>query len=669
MRRKWKRALSLLCTLAMIAGMLPVSSLAAAGTAQTVSGGINGYAAAMQADEVTNQQTVWQNAFYLNGERSADLNGKIWTDKSVEISTENPEQFNVTFSALGQTFGGQQAITKDVAFDVMFVLDVSGSMEDNDKDKAAVNAINGAMKAFLEGEGNEENRVGIVTFSEDAITALPLDHYTRSGQDEFFAYYSGFLGGDFEIHAVNSDNRTVEKEVDFTGGTYTQSGIARGAENLISGLQDLSNETVHIPVLILITDGDPTYYCSDYDNVLEGYKRGNGGSTDPETHGKYTVQSAAYYKDAIARAFQTKYPSSTDGPRFYTIGQGLKTNFAITLLNPTAEQLHNVWNDWTDNGRARDLARSLFERESDIDNQYSYADGSYTGEMDEQRLQEIMDEIRNDLGDLGVNTDVGESTGERNRITYFETLGEGVQFTGKMTLTVPKYDIVNNEIVDRDPVTYTLTAYKGNTNEMLKPADGPTYLANGGVVTFRDDDHQEELANLSITVRQLSDGMRQMQVDIPPELMAYNVFITKSEDGKTVHDYYEATQPLQLTYGVKMRADVAAAGNYLVSAPTRSYVHFIPSSAQTVEGIYDMPYYWPDGQFENDPAQVGKDETSGSGVAGASDYVTAATKGNNNDVYIYLGNNGLYQLTGKTMTLTVNGNDSSNQAGLRPSDL
>ena len=71
MRRKWKRALSLLCTLAMIAGMLPVSSLAAAGQAQTVDGGINGYAAAMQADEVTNQQTVWQNAFYLNGERSA----------------------------------------------------------------------------------------------------------------------------------------------------------------------------------------------------------------------------------------------------------------------------------------------------------------------------------------------------------------------------------------------------------------------------------------------------------------------------------------------------------------------------------------------------------------------------------------------------------------------
>ena len=247
-------------------------------------------------------------------------------------------------------------------------------------------------------------------------------------------------------------------------------------------------------------------------------------------------------------------------------------------------------------------------------------------------------------------------------------MGEGVQFTGKMTLTVPKYKIVENEIQSLPSAQYTLTAYKEDGTE-LNPADGPAYLASGGVVTFRDDNHQEELANLSITVRQLSDGMRQMQVDIPPELMAYNVFITKSESGGTVYDYYEATQPLQLTYGVKMRADVETAGSYLVSAPTRSYVHFIPSSAQTEEDTYDMPYYWPGGQFANDPAQVGKDETSGSGVAGASDYVTAATKGNNNDVYIYLGNNGLYTLEGKQLTFHLFWDDADNQDGKRPEQI
>lgn len=370
--------------------------------------------------------------------------------------------------------------------------------------------------------------------------------------------------------------------------------------------------------------------------------------------------------------------------RIYTIGLGLDeytqqgwsshiSNNAI-MLNPVRRSEYPSGNLSTaiNDNPAAEMGFSS----------YDYANGSWVNaSMSSTELNEIFEDIMSDLGNLGVNTDVGESTGERNRITYFETLGEGVQFTGKMTLTVPTYKVENNEVLPVDIRVYTLTAYTAE-GEPLDPANGPAYIEGGGVVTFKvtgvsvngvpanlDDSNSYDKAaqeNLSITVRQLSDGMRQMQVDIPPELMAYNVFITKSESGETVFDYYEATQPLQLTYGVKMRADVETAGSYLVSAPTRSYVHFIPSSAQTGEGTYDMPYYWPGGQFARDQAQFDK---NGTGVAGASDYVTAATKGNNNDVYIYLGNNGLYRLTGKTMTLTVKWIDSSNQDGLRPSDL
>ena len=124
----------------------------------------------------------------------------------------------------------------------------------------------------------------------------------------------------------------------------------------------------------------------------------------------------------------------------------MQTKLAITLLNPTAEQLHNVWNDWTDNGRARDLARSLFERESDIDNQYSYADGSYTGEMDEGRLQDIMDENRNDPGDLGVNTDVGASTGERTPTTSFCPLAPGVPSPGDLPPPRPNHSTLHRNM-------------------------------------------------------------------------------------------------------------------------------------------------------------------------------------------------------------------------------
>ena len=601
------------------------------------------------------------------------------------MSIGDNNDFDVTFSALGQTYASREMIINNVAFDVMFVLDMSASMTnyDSSKGRDAVSAINTAMKAFLEGEGNEKNRVGITTFSESASLTLPLGHYTSSASDGDYLQYDEGGWGDNPGFSLTIQGRNGT--VSFTGGTYTQSGIATGANALISGMNSVMDDTEHIPVLILITDGVPTFYSDTYWNPTGENQKGNGmtSSDSGDTHGYYTVKSAVYFKEQIASNFRTHYPSSDQNPKFYTIGQDLSGIYEETLLNPTSNNVQSAWNS-NRYSKAYDLAHELFANNWEIDDSFSYADGSYTGEMDEQRLQEIMDEIRNDLGDLGVNTDVGESTGERNRITYFETLGEGVQFTGEMTLTVPTYKVENNEVLPVDIRVYTLTAYTAE-GDPLDPANGPAYIGGGGVVTFKvtgvsvngvpanlDDSNSYDKAaqeNLSITVRQLSDGMRQMQVDIPPELMAYNVFITKSETGGTVHDYYEATQPLQLTYGVKMRADVETAGSYLVSAPTRSYVHFIPSSAQTEEGTYDMPYYWPDGQFANDPAQVGKDETSGAGVDGASDYVTAATKGNNNDVYIYLGNNGLYTLEGKQLTFHLFWDDADNQDGKRPEQI
>ena len=197
MRRKWKRALSLLCTLAMIAGMLPVSSLAAAGTAQTVSGGINGYAAAMQADEVTSDG--WRTAFVADGvsgaqeidgtNRSSALNGKIWTDKSVSIGDNN--DFDVTFSALGQTFAASQTTTTEVGLDFVFVVDVSGSMNEymrsgNEwtyKMEATKDALNQTFDRLMAGENN---RAAVVTFSSEATTFVPLNHYTKPTYGDFF---------------------------------------------------------------------------------------------------------------------------------------------------------------------------------------------------------------------------------------------------------------------------------------------------------------------------------------------------------------------------------------------------------------------------------------------------------------------------------------------------
>lgn len=257
MRRKWKRALSLLCTLAMIAGMLPVSSLAAAEPETAVSGGINGYAATMQADEVTNQQTVWQNAFYLNGERSADLNGKIWTDKSVSIGDNN--DFDVTFSALGQTFASQEASQSQIAFDVVFVVDVSRSMsfnvsgESTSRMQATVDALNLAANTLME---NPNNRMSVVRFSSDAATYVPLGHYSKSsqwGNEQNYFSVSNSDSHDITFTAQDFSGRRSSLEA----GTNQQSGYFEAGDVLTSAEMPEGNAVKRIPVVIMLTDGDP----------------------------------------------------------------------------------------------------------------------------------------------------------------------------------------------------------------------------------------------------------------------------------------------------------------------------------------------------------------------------------------------------------------------------
>ena len=315
---------------------------------------------------------------------------------------------------------------------------------------------------------------------------------------------------------------------------------------------------------------------------------------------------------------------------------------------------------------------------------YDYADQSFVGEMTADDLEEAFNSIIDSITTVTGGVDVGEATGGRDKMTFFETLGDGVQFTGEMTLTVPTYTVDSDgQMKQGENRIYTLTPYasttvngEGGLSEGIEitTENGPAYVMAGGVVRFRptevngsDLDSSNEydkaaLNDLSITVHLLSSGKRQMQADIPPKLMAYNVLNTETENGQSASTYYVSDGPVQLSYSVKMLPD-AESGSYLIGEPSQTYMHFIPSSAQTVEeGKYDMPYYWPTGQFAEDPARVEK--TSGS-VAGASDYVSLTQMGQNNDVYIYLGNNGLYTLVGKDLTFHLFWDDADNQDGKR----
>ena len=309
--------------------------------------------------------------------------------------------------------------TQKAKVDVVFVLDVSGSMVQNKvnsgnygqkitRAEAMVNATNKAISAIM--SKNSENRVGVVMYSEGVTTALDLGKYTAKNTGKYLNYSEYTFWGETSATIttnVNELRRQASKDV--TGGTYTQLGIATGA-NLLANATNTEGRT---PVLIVLTDGEPTFGTSNYNNVTTRYNIGSGSDTNEVGDiGYMTVLTANYYKGKINDNYKTEENPSV--AQIYTIGIGMEGAFNKALLDPSstnvnacrygdndAQELYNYltgnnstikvdtsYDGWT--GRLEDY------REQTIKNpykNYDYADGSYTGQMDEEQLAEILDKI------------------------------------------------------------------------------------------------------------------------------------------------------------------------------------------------------------------------------------------------------------------------------------
>lgn len=690
MKHRLKRAISLLCAFAICVGLLPAGALAVQGP-ETPIGGINGYQATMQADVITSGG--WENAFVATGIqdavpiegtlRSSALNGKIWADKSVALA-EDDETFDVTFSTLGQTFAAKTTSTQEVAFDVVFVVDVSRSMSQSiqgsrvSRRDATVNALNSAADTLMQ---NENNRMAVVRFSSDAETYVPLSHYNKyyAGSD----YFAGSGSYDITFRASGFSGSSQN----LTSGTNQQRGYYQAAQVLEQAAMPSGNDMQRIPVVIMLTDGSPdTNWSYPVSSNWKNLQSGDGSRqvSDPGSSDHfYTICTAAYHKDLITNHYRDITGDSTTTAKFYTIGLGLDETDGQGNATDDAIMLDPVRRDpdASNEGIMRGSLSGAINDNSAENmgfSSYEYADDSFVGQMTSEELEDVFNNIISSITSITGGADVGESTGGRDKVTYYDTLGEGVRFTGTMTLSVPRFEQTENGgLAQGETDEYQLTAYAAVTigdipaDTLMDMGNAPAYLAAGGRIEFRPSaGDQAALEGLNVSVTMLSSGKRQLQVDIPPSLMAYNIINTNTTETGTPYAYYEAAEPLQLSYSVQMREDVNNAGSYLIGAPAETYVEFYPSSAQDAEGNYEMPYYWLGGQFNDDTQNKG--QTAGGQVdkvAGSSDYVYSATKGNNNNVRIYLGNNGLYTLTGKTMNLTVNWDDESNADGLRPDSV
>ena len=360
-RTRFQRILCMIVCAAMLMAYLPGGLLGAR-------------AATVDITTVADPETLTRpGAIYGDSTLNA---GKITVGKSVsntgitvngqKIDLTGENNFLVTISQFAQVMGLSSQTNLPV--DVVFVLDTSGSMEDNGRASKLVTAANTAIASLM--KSNEENRVGVVAFSsaaqnwngewEDwgggtangaaANVLSSLKHYTGDAATNHIQWVNSegtlsssgsYIAGRDTITTTTTEWQRVNgrwQQVEVTktvpayrhgrnGGTNIQAGIALGA-SLLTAVQDTTwtnpetNETVtRIPFLIVISDGQPTFVSSDSDwYAPEGNDQKGPGSGAYEGNGFITAVTAAYYKGLITEHYYGNKANANDHCHVYTMG-------------------------------------------------------------------------------------------------------------------------------------------------------------------------------------------------------------------------------------------------------------------------------------------------------------------------------------------------------------
>ncbi|MBQ8740842.1 MAG: VWA domain-containing protein, partial [Clostridia bacterium] len=275
----------------------------------------------------------------------------------VIVPTVDDDSFLVALSAIAsnKSIVGYSHIPTDT----VLVLDISGSMgpDNNDAVSDLVLAANAALTKLL--ELNNNNRVGVVLYSaeysegndEHYYTLLPIDRYSATGTvtydngtandtsddivvDEYLVAEDiteevqvnqggpgsgrpgngqgtttvtrvvgeGIAVADGVKNSSNADASTDAIEV--IGGTFIQGGL-KAAADLFKGRYD-ANDTIikgdgfqggtqRKPVLVLMSDGAPTYASTNFTNPANP-NLGTGHNTY-ESYAFLTQLTAAYVKE------------------------------------------------------------------------------------------------------------------------------------------------------------------------------------------------------------------------------------------------------------------------------------------------------------------------------------------------------------------------------------
>ena len=503
--------------------------------------GLFPWQAAAAKNTVADDVTI--NKWHETLDNSTKNVGRIWTDKSVStgdvtlsnkvgesakesatIEKKSGSDFLVGLSALSSTAKIMGQTT--VPLDIVLVLDVSGSMDDNGKMKTLKTAVNNFIDATAaendkRSDVNKQSRISLVKFAGDKTDAVGNDMYGAGllGGPPYYNYTQIVSGYKAYTRTNKAELKSKVNALEPAGATSADYGMAH-AQALVN--QSKADETTNTDrknvkrIVIFFTDGQPNHGSGFNETVANtAIKTATGIKSDADI---YTI---GVFKDAdasITGGDGTDPDRWTKKQKFNAYMHGMSSNYPnATAYNKLGE-------------RAKDSKGH--------DTQF------YKAATDAADLNSIFTEI----GDAIISsaqspTHVeGEKPNESGYITFTDQLGDYMQVDDMNTL------VYANKTYDKPKKTETSTDTK-KTISYIYEAEIP------------DTNHvypEGNLKDITITVEQaVGEGSLQkgdlVTVKIPASLIPLRYYEIDKDGEMTIDETY----PMRLFYDVSLKDGVA----------------------------------------------------------------------------------------------------------------
>lgn len=237
-------------------------------------------------------------------------------NKYVEKVAGEGDLYDLTLDITGEVATGTEQ--KPVKYDIMFVVDTSGSMADDvngssaSKGKRRIDDVGRSISTLVTKLAEEEidARYNMVTFAGSAANV-----------------FGSWQAGSAVIEKIDlktSGNTSYVNGLSADGGTNYQDAFVKAAD----GMKSSGSRDDAVKVVVFLTDGEPTYHvCNNVGGWLLRYCAGTNGNCvsntgDPISGGGSETYPADFKGAIMGAGVFANLPSEQKADYFYAIGFG-----------------------------------------------------------------------------------------------------------------------------------------------------------------------------------------------------------------------------------------------------------------------------------------------------------------------------------------------------------